>query len=529
MPFDSSLFKIRRGTSPALASLRPRGATVGGRQRQSKTVRGNLTDATPSEGAGGSIVIRHIAAYGVPVNSGPVLEKICDGIPAPRRYLAILAVSAGTALAVIDGTIANVALPTIARVLEVPSSKAVLVVTVYQLLLVMTLLPFSALGDRIGHRRLYQWGQILFIAATLFCFFATSLPLLLMARAFQAVGAAAALSVSSALLRSIYPARQLGRGLGINSMIVAGSAALAPTLGGAILAVGPWQWVFAAAIPFALLSLAVGHLALPRAKGLVSSYDHVGALLSAAAFGLVILGLQGLVYGQHDGLSLLETAAGCCAAAILVRQQTRVPRPIIPLDLLQQARLAVSVLGLLLAFMAQMMLLVSLPFRMQHGFGFTPIEVGAVLSLWPLTMMVVSPVAGAMSDRISSRLLGGLGMAVATLGLVSMALLPEGASHIDAGLRMVICGLGFGLFLAPNARVIIGTAPRDRAAAAGGMMATTRLTGQTLGASFAGGLLALGLGDGPLPASVAAGATVVIGLLSLCKLRRTSQADAARI
>ena len=449
------------------------------------------------------------------MNSGPILEKISDGLPVPQRYLAILAVSAGTALAVIDGTVANVALPTIARALGISSSKAVLVVTIYQLLLVMTLLPFSALGDRIGHRRLYQLGQTLFIAATLFCFFATSLPFLLIARAFQAVGAGAALSVSSALLRSIYPARQLGRGLGINSMVVASSVALSSMLGGAILAVAPWQWVFAAAIPFALLSLAVGHMALPRSKGLLSSYDHVGALLSPASFALIIVGLQDLVHGQHVGLSLLETAAGGCVASILVRQQSRAARPIIPLDLLRQGRVAMSVLGTLLAFMAQMMLLVSLPFRLENGLGFTPVEVGAVLSLWPLTMMVVSPVAGAMSDRISARLLGGLGMAVATLGLASMALLPLDASYIDAGVRMILCGLGFGLFLSPSARIIIGTAPRDRAAAAGGMLATARLAGQTLGASFAGGLLALGLGDGALPACLAAFTAVSIGLVSL--------------
>lgn len=461
------------------------------------------------------------------MSSSPVLEKLCDGVPAPRRYLAILAVSAGTALAVIDGTIANVALPTIARALGVSASEAVLVVTIYQLLLVMTLLPFSALGDRIGHRRLYQSGQILFIAATLLCFFATSLPVLLMARALQAAGAAAALSVSSALLRSIYPAHQLGRGLGINSMIVASAAALSPTLGGGILAVAPWQWVFAAAVPFGLLSLAVGFVALPRSIGLVSRYDHVGALLSAAAFGLIIWGLQGLAYGQYNALSVLEVSAGVCVAAILVRQQSRAARPIIPLDLLRQGRLAMPAIGVLLAFMAQMILLVSLPFQLQHSLSFTPVEVGVVLSLWPLTMLVVSPAAGAMSDRISASILSRLGMAIATLGFASMAMLPMDASYIDAGLRMVICGLGFGLFLSPNARTIVGTAPRDRAAAAGGMMATTRLMGQALGASLAGGLLALGLGDGPIPAGLAAVIAVVIGLLSF-GFRKSRPADVAK-
>ena len=175
-----------------------------------------------------------------------------EGLPLPRRYFAAAAVSFGTALAVMDGGIVNVALPTIARDLHVAPSSAVLVVTVYQLVLVMMLLPFSALGDRIGHRRLYQYGQLILILGTALCFFAKSLPFLLVVRMIQALGAACILSLSSALIRSIYPTAHLGRGLGINTVIVASSAALAPTVGGLILTVAPWPWsavAMAAPIP----------------------------------------------------------------------------------------------------------------------------------------------------------------------------------------------------------------------------------------------------------------------------------------
>src|ERR1700722_570348 len=165
-----------------------------------------------------------------------------DGLPTPRRYLAILAISFGTALAVIDGSVVTAALPTLARDLGVHASTAVLVVTVYQLILVMTLLPFSALGSRIGLRRLYQYGQLAFLLATVLCFFASTLPFLLLLRAIQALGAAAALSVSSALIRSIYPARQLGRGLGIGNVVVASSITLAPTLGGLVVSAAGWPW-----------------------------------------------------------------------------------------------------------------------------------------------------------------------------------------------------------------------------------------------------------------------------------------------
>ena len=215
-----------------------------------------------------------------------------DGLPTPRRYLAIIAVSFGTALAVIDGAIVSVALPTLARDLGVQSSAAVLVVTVYQLVLVMTLLPFSALGSRIGIRRLYQYGQIAFLISTILCFFARSLPFLLVVRAIQALGAAASLSVQSALIRSIYPARQLGRGMGIGNVVVSSSGALAPTLGGLIISVAPWPWLFAAASPLALLSLLLGRQSLPEPKPHDEPYDVLAAVLCALTFGLIIAGLE---------------------------------------------------------------------------------------------------------------------------------------------------------------------------------------------------------------------------------------------
>src|SRR5690606_38652793 len=143
----------------------------------------------------------------------------------------------------------------------------------------------------------YQYGQLLFAIGTFLCFFANSLPFLLIVRAIQSVGAAAALSVSQALIRGTYPSSQLGRGLGINAVIVSGSAALAPTIGGFILAVAPWPWVFSAALPFALASLLFGR-ALPDPQPRDEPFDVLGAVLCAATFGFIFLGLESAVHGD---------------------------------------------------------------------------------------------------------------------------------------------------------------------------------------------------------------------------------------
>lgn len=449
------------------------------------------------------------------------MQPALEGLPTPRRYRAIVAISLGTALAVLDGSIVNVALPTIARDLGVEGSAAVLIVTVYQLTLVMTLLPFSALGTRIGLRRLYEYGQLTFIVATVLCFFARSLPFLLVVRAVQALGAAAALSVSSAMIRSIYPARQLGRGLGINNVVVSTAAAVAPTLGGLVLAVAPWPWLFAAAAPLAVLSLLLGHKSLPDPETRNEPYDVLGAVLCALTFGLIISGLESAVHGDSPVISLAIVAAGGCIAVIFVRHELGVPTPILPVDLLSRPALALSSSGSLLAFIASMSFILSLPFRLQQHYGFSPTEVGAVISPWPLAMLVVAPVAGALSDRFPAGILGGIGMSIATFALLLMAYLPADATHVDIVIRMTLCGVGFGLFLAPNGRLIVGSTPIERAASAGGLLSTTRLTGQTLGATVVALLLAMHVGDGRVPALVAAALVFIAGILSMARLKPT--------
>jgi DHA2 family multidrug resistance protein-like MFS transporter len=440
-----------------------------------------------------------------------------EGLPLPRRYFAILSISFGTALVVIDGAIPTVALPTIARDLNVDPSAAVLVVTVYQLVLVMTLLPFSALGDRIGHRRIYQLGQLVFTVASVLCFFAKSLPFLLLVRAAQSIGASAALSVTSATVRAIYPSSQLGRGLGINSVVVSSAAALAPTMGGFVLAFGSWPWVFAAAVPFAIVSLLLGRH-LPESEQHSDDFDIFGAVLCAGTFGLTITGLETGVHGDSPVISAAIVAFGLFVGFIFVRREIGEERPIMPVDLLGKPVFALSTLGAFTAFIGQMTLILSMPFRLEHGYGFGPSEIGAMIAPWPLTTMFVAPTAGALSDRIPAGLLGGVGMSIATIALLFIAWLPAEPHFFDIAWRMALCGAGFGLFLSPNARLIIGSAPRERAASAGGLISTTRMTGQTLGATLIAALLAFNLGAGPVPPLVACGLAIVAGLCSIARL-----------
>ncbi|MDU3890638.1 MAG: MFS transporter, partial [Serratia liquefaciens] len=177
------------------------------------------------------------------------MRSCTDGLPVPQRYGAILAIALGITVSVLDGAIANVALPTIARDLNASPASSIWVVNAYQLAITISLLSLASLGDLIGYRRIYQAGLLVFSVTSLFCALSDSLTTLTIARVLQGFGAAAIMSVNTALIRIIYPQRFLGRGMGINSLIVAFSSAAGPTVAAAILSVASWQWLFAINLP----------------------------------------------------------------------------------------------------------------------------------------------------------------------------------------------------------------------------------------------------------------------------------------
>jgi DHA2 family multidrug resistance protein-like MFS transporter len=445
-----------------------------------------------------------------------------DGLPYPRRIWAIVAISFGTALVVLDGGIATVALPTIARDLGVSNGAVTNVVAVYQLVLVMVLLPFASMGERIGYRRLYQVGQVVFMVASALCLLPLDFVLLLVLRALQAFGAGMVLSVSAAMLRQIYPANKLGAGLGVNSVIVASSGALAPTLGGYIVGHAPWQWVFVVAAPLAVISLLLGRT-LPEPQRRPREPEWLSGLWSAATMLLTIGGIQVATH-ESLGLGIAMVLAGIVSGIALVRRERGRTNPVVPVDLLAKPVLGLSALASMACFVATSSLMLSLPFRLEEAIGYTPAEVGLLLLPFPLTMLVVAPLAGWMSDRVAPTKLGVAGMTIAIVALLLMIFMPADPGPVAIAWRLALAAAGFGLFFAPNSRLIIGQAPRERAAAAGGMLSTSRLLGQTIAAVVVGMLLAAGAGLGPAPLIVSCALCAVAALCSLARFRSVTRA-----
>ncbi|URD62153.1 MFS transporter [Sphingomonas sp. KRR8] len=449
----------------------------------------------------------------------PAAEQHSDGLPLPRRYWSAAAIWLALAMAVLDGSIANVALPTIARQIGATPATSVWVVNAYQLTITMLLLPLAALGDAIGYRKVYLPGLVLFTIGSFGCAMAHGLSGLIAARVFQGVGAACIMSMNAALVRATYPTKMLGRGIGYNAMVLSASAAAGPTLAAFILEVANWPWLFLINLPIGVAAVIVGLKALPSAGGQGRRPDWVSALLSAAMMGGVVFGAEMLARtGSMSGLAMI--AGGIVAGACLVRREWGDPAPLFPVDLLRNRIFGMSIATSTVSFAAQMLAYVTLPFMFQMVLGRSAFETGLLMTPWPLALGVVAPIAGRLSDKVRAGLLGGIGLAVFAAGLFSLSRLGTHPATWDIAWRMALCGAGFGLFQSPNNRTIVSAAPRERSGAAGGMLATARLLGQTTGAVAVGAAFHLsGVGAGPGLLLAASMAALVAAGLSLLRLR----------
>ena len=453
-----------------------------------------------------------------------------DGMPTPMRYWAIVTIGLGLVMAVLDGTVANIALPTIARDLHVSSAFSIWIVNGYQFAITISLLPLSSLGDIIGYRRVYLCGLVLFTIASLACALSHSLLTLALARVLQGCGAAGIMSVSIALVRFIYPTRMLGYGVGINAMVVAISSAAGPTVASGILAVASWPWLFAVNVPLGIVACAIAIRALPKTPRGTHSFDVLGAVLSAATFGLVIGGIDAAGHGAAGSLVIPEMSVAAACVYLLVRRELTRPSPLLPVDLLRLPIFSLSVGTSICSFVAQMLALVALPFHLQSEFGYSAVQTGLLVTPWPLAVAVAAPIAGRLADRYSAGLLGCIGLVVFAFGLASLAYIPPRPDLTDIVWRMAICGLGFGLFQSPNNRAMLSSVPRERSGGASGMLGTARLLGQTIGAALVALLFSRLAGHATNVALfIAAGFALTAAAVSSMRLTKNAQASPGTI
>ena len=445
-----------------------------------------------------------------------------DGLPFPQRYWAILTLVTGLVVSVLDSSIANIALPTIAREIGASPAQSIWVINAYQLAVVVSLLPLASLGDIFGYRRIYVIGLAVFTLAALVSALSHSLAMLALGRALQGLGAAGMTSVNIALVRFTYPRRQLGRGIAMTAVAVSVSSAAGPTVASAILAVASWPWLFAIDVPIGLVTLGLSLRLLPYTPPSPHRFDLASALLSAVASALLIAGINGIGHGQAVPFIVIELLGAIGAGYVLVRRQAALSLPLLPVDLFRRPVFVLSVTTSVCTFVAQGIVFVTLPFYFQDVLGRSQVATGLLMTPWPAMVAIVAPLAGRLADRYPVGILCGIGLGVLTLGFVLLAALPAQPHSADIVWRMMICGSGFGFFGSPNNRAIITSAPRERSGGAGAIQSTARLLGQTVGAAFVAlifGFAGPAGGTGPTVAILlAAGFAALAGVLSVLRI-----------
>jgi MFS transporter, DHA2 family, multidrug resistance protein len=423
------------------------------------------------------------------VSSSSIFEQ---GFEAPRRYFAAAAILIGVLMSALDGSIVNIALPSIARTLQIDSASSIWIINGYQVASAATMLICASLGSRVGEKRFYTAGMILFTLSSLGCSLSSTFGVLVTMRILQGVSYAVMISVGLGLYRVIFPPYKLGTIFGLNAMVFAVGTAIGPALGGIIISYLSWPWLFYINIPLGGVALIFSFISLGKdnEKEKEKGFDLAGAISSAGALGLMVIAVDQI--GSWENHSLILCAVASTILFILfIAVQTRSKHPLLPLDIFCSRRYTFAVISSLSMFVAQGIALVSLPFVLQHTYNYSVLESAFIFSPWPLAVACCSPIAGRLSNRLNPTHISTIGVMFFCVGLGSLALLPEAATVSDFLWRVVICGVGYGFFLPPNNKEMFSNVSKNRTVTASGVLSTARTTGQSIGAALVAMVIAL--------------------------------------
>ncbi|HCM9489019.1 MFS transporter [Enterobacter hormaechei] len=460
-----------------------------------------------------------------------------EGLPGPARARVMAAIMTTTLMGVFDGTMINIALPSMAQEMQVPASIAVWFANGYLLAAAMSLAIFAALAARLGYRPVFLAGLTTFTLTSLGCALAKTPEVLIGMRVLQGIGGAATLSIAPAILRSVFPGRLLGRILGLHALLIASSSAIGPVLGGTILHTLSWQWLFAINVVPGTLALLLAVKALPRdavrkqapfdTPGAILSallkqapFDTPGAILSALLLGSTIMAANSLQEATYHPGSLCWTVLAALSGMAFIWQIRRTDNPLLPPTMFKNERFTLAAFTSMIAFVSQGITFIALPFLFQSEYGYSPLLSALLFTPWPLGIVLIAPHAGRWADTISAPAISTLGLVIFVVGLILLATLPDRPTMWDICLRSLVCGMGFGCFQSPNNREMLSNVIREHASYASGVLSIMRTFGQCLGAAAVAVLLAADERSIHVALWVAAAASAVAVVVSASRLRK---------
>ncbi|MGW3151109.1 MFS transporter [Streptomyces sp. NPDC001177] len=411
-----------------------------------------------------------------------------NGTSRSQAMWALTITSAAGFMIGLDNLIVTTALPSIRNDLGGDIEDLTWTVNAYTLSFAALLMTGSTLGELFGRRRLFIIGLAVFTAASATAALAPGLPALIAARAAQGMGAAVLLPLTLTLLTIAVPAARRGMAFGIWGGINGSAIALGPVIGGAVIDQLSWQWIFWLNVPIGLLLLPLSRLRLAESHGSAGRLDVPGTLLATSGvFGLVL----SLVRGERAGWTSQGVLAGFVGGAILLAAfacwELRTPYPMLPMRLFRSRAFSVANAIGLLNFFGLFGAVFLLTQFLQGAQGYSPVEAGVRMLPWTALPIAVTPLAGTLSDRMGSRGILVLGLALQALGMAwYAALTAPGLSYAAQVPPFVLCGLGMSLFLAPVANVVMSSVSAEQQGIASGASTSVRNIGGVLGVSVSG-------------------------------------------
>lgn len=407
------------------------------------------------------------------------------------KWSILIAVLIPVIMGPIDASIVYVAFPHLSEIFNVSAATVGWVSMSYLLVLSSFILSFGRLGDMFGFRRIFLAGNIIFTIASALCGMAWGIGVLIAFRAVQAIGAGMTSALSAAIITATFPPQERGKALGMMGMVVALGLAMGPSLGGALLDLWGWRVIFFINVPIGIIAHIACFKLLPEKETLKKQkFDWTGATLA-------LIGLASLLFflsqGQNynwSGWIMLPGIIALAAGALFIVQEGKTPEPMLDLKLFNSYAFTAGNTAALLHFMTQYIIIFITPFYLQQQLGFSPSKLGVTMTAFPLTVLVVAPLSGALSDKIGNRLLSSVGALFCMLGAICLSYAGPELSPAGVAWRLSLFGLGTGMFQSPNNSAIMGAVPKKRLGIAGGVLSATRNVGMVLGIATGSAVLA---------------------------------------
>lgn len=418
--------------------------------------------------------------------SGSLKSRLALSPSYPWMILATIAI--GTFMANVDGSILNIALPELQRDFGIELARLQWVVSAYLLVITAILPAMGGLSDRFGRRNFYLSGLFFFTLGSVFCALSGDLNQLLAARLIQAFGASMIMGNSMAIIVTSFPSGKRGQALGIISSVVAIGTLTGPAVGGVLIERGGWPLIFWINVPIGVIGVVMGWLLLPNTKGSVKSgsFDARGAVYFFCAMsGLVLFLSNGHLWGWLGGYSMVSLACAVLGGIAFVREELRVPEPLIDLSLFRRPSFALGLAACYLSYVVMAFPALLMPLFLNMVLDIPLSETGWIMSSQAIAMMVMAPIGGGLADRFGYARPAAFGMLMTLAALLWMASFDFGTGHLQLLGALVLFGGGLGLFMSPNNTSVIEAGPPEKPGVTAGLIATVRNFGRVSGVAFA--------------------------------------------